>query len=182
MTITDPHPAMPLTASIIGREAIRILLNERRSPTKQAIGPQSSFAMKEPRRGIFYENVALFGDSLSLCLDDFSERFIWPAMRRLALRTSGIALGAEYMELPKGVDDAANDHFDGLAIRTLIDLKWPLRGQKGLWSRKAKYYDIQTDSIETGPCGIAVVFTVHEPGLEAYRLQIPSGKTSASAA
>lgn len=135
--------------------------------------------MKEPRPGIFYENVALSGDSLLLPLNVFSERFIRPAMRRLAIRTSGVALGVELMELPKGVDEAANDHFDGLAMRTLIDTKWPLRGQKGMWSRVTEYYDITTDKMKTGPCGIAVVFTVHEPGMEAYRLQIPAVSATA---
>lgn len=172
---------MKLSATMIGREALRLLRNEIMSPTLYDANNPPDFDMKEPRPGIYYATAALRRNSLDLSLEDFSERFIWPAMRRLAQKVSGVPLGEEYMELPRGLEDAANDHFDGIAMRTCISLKWPvLERKKGVWARIAEYYDIATDHMKTGLCSIVVVFTVHEPGMEKYRLQIPPGETNAA--
>lgn len=164
---------MKLSARVLGREAIVLLRNEIARPTSQ-VGPAPvSFDMKEPRDGIFYENVAVSSDSLEMALEDFSGKYILPAMRRLANRVRNIPLGIEPMELPRGVDDAANDCFDGVGLRTIVDMTWPLRGQSGPWARVCRYYDIQTDAMETGPCGVAVLWTAHKAGMAMAHLAIP---------
>lgn len=150
-----------------------LLRNEIARPTPQIGVPPASFDMKEPREGLFYENVAVSLDSLEMTLPAFSEKYVLPAMRRLANRVHDIPLGIEPMELPKGVDDAANDWFDGVGLRTIIDMTHPLRGQKGIRSRVCQYYDIQTDQMETGPCGVMVLWTAHKAGMAMAHLKIP---------
>lgn len=120
---------------------------------------------------MFYENIAITDKCLEKSLEAFSQEYVHPAMRHLAKRLGTTPLGDEFMELPFGLDDVANERFD-FAMRCAISSTWPLRGQTGMWSRIMKYYDVETDQFETGPCGIGVAFTVHEPGMESA-LRIP---------
>lgn len=159
---------MKLSATMICREAIMHLRNEIRHPTPQILPYPPMFTMKEPREGIFYANVALSDDSLDLSLEQFSRRLIWPSIRRLRDEVRKIDLGDEFMELPKGVADAANERFDGLAMRVVIDDKCPWKGEPGIWRRVVEYYDIATDAFKIGPCGICCSFTVHKPGAATY--------------
>lgn len=159
---------MKLTASIICREAIILLRNEIRHPTQQILPYPPMFPMVEPRAGIFYANVALGENSLDLPLENFSLDLICPSMRRLYDKIREISLGGEFMELPKGVADAANERFDGLSMRVVIDDKCPWKGEPRIWRRVVEYYDIETDSFKTGPCGICCSFTVHKPGAATH--------------
>lgn len=160
-----------LSASIICREAVRLLRNEISHPTKGAMMGIASFEWTSPREGLFYESVAIADYDLEKSLGDFSEQFIWPAMRKMAKQVGNKSIGAEFMELPKGVIDAVNERFDGVALRTVIN-NVPVRAEFKGWSRTISYYDLEDDAIKSGPCGIMVLFTAHEPGKEKY-LTIP---------
>lgn len=158
---------MKLNVRMIGREALMLLRNEIAKPTPQVGRAPASLEMVEPREGIFYQNVALEEDSLDLSLEVFSSKFVHPAMRLLAIRVRDIPLGDEFMEIPKNWE-AGNESFAGIAMRTIIADKWPWNGEPGVWRRVVEYYDISTDNMKSGPCGIGLTFTVHKPGAEVY--------------
>ena len=159
---------MRLNATILGREALRLLHNEIRKPTPDEGPWPGSFKLNDPREGVFYANVGLEEGTLDAPLEGVSQHFVWPAMRRLAQKVKGIPLGDEFMELPKGFDDVANDCFGGIAMRTIINKTMPWNGERHVWRRMAEYYDIAEDRLKTGPCGICLHFTVHKPGAATY--------------
>lgn len=158
--------SIPLSASIINREAIRILRNELIRPTRSDGRIEPYPLQVRGRRGTYSEAIGAIGpNDRDLSLETFAGYFIAPAMRRLAKKVCGIPLGGELMELPKGGYEAAADAFDGLALRTVISETWPVKKDSGPWTRLAQYYDISTDRLKRGKCTIGIVFTVHEPGI-----------------
>lgn len=160
----------PLSSGIICGEAIRLLLQERANPTEGEDAPHFDLHAS-PRPGMFGENVSISDTDLNLSLQDFADRFIRPAMRRLARHVDGVLLGDGDIELPFGIHSAANRKWAGVSMRVCICDEVPIGKQTTLWHQVKKHYDI-AEGLLVGPVGIAVRFDVCKKGCEAS-LRIP---------
>lgn len=171
--------SMRISASLACREAVRILGLFRQGHIFQTKPLSAKFNLDSPCAGLFYSNVALGKRTLHGSLERLSEDYIAPAMADLNSRTSSEPLGHEYMEIPFGVTDAANERWDGIAMRCLINDVQPVRDSKSVWSRAAKYYDVSTDDWVLGQCGIILHFAVHKSGMQSgLRIPVITGNES----
>lgn len=144
---------MKLSAQILGREALMILRNLRADPLshKKHILESYDFdfgeqlATRYPNQ--FYSTTYLPPDALNLSLEDVSEKYVIPAVERLHLITWNKVLTHDYMELPMGADDAANDRLSLVALRTVI-AKRLVPSETTIRSEYVeKFYRIATDEV-----------------------------------
>src|ERR1700721_1451619 len=90
--VTDDIKRLPLDATIICREALRILGNLQHMGVDPGHGPQYHVEAVIKKQWLDWE------------LDDFSARVIFPAMTTLAGHLPiGVAMSEEYLEAPRGL-------------------------------------------------------------------------------
>lgn len=90
---------MPLSISMIGRDAIRVLSTLRRK--------QSQFSVE----------VVVPDNALELPLDDFSEQYVIPAMKKLADRIPHGHITFLDLELSEGFEAITRDRYDAISMR-----------------------------------------------------------------
>lgn len=171
-----------LTALAICREALMVLTRELVEPTLTEIKEPARFDMQNPRWGVHYANFAIPEEDLGLCLGDFSDRYISPCMILFRRRLVAVPISDKFTVRPMGVD-VANEAWNGVALRTIIDHR-PIGDRQDLApiAKPMQYYDIADDQLKTGPCAVMVHFTVCEPGCENPQVKAVEASESSVAA
>lgn len=160
-----------MSASIMCKEAVMCLLNRGCYPKLHMAGfPHLSNLRAPPRPGVYYANFVISDEDFTRSLEFISVKYIAPCMAELGERLKDVPLwlGTDAMEIPRNVDDGANEHWREVGVRTLVDRSYPLMGETGLWYKEASYYDIAMDQRVMGPCTNLVHFTVHEVGAATH--------------
>lgn len=83
----------------------------------------------------------------------FADRVASPIAADLSRRLPADASYVE-LELPKGMD-CAGESYRGYWLRVVIDECCPIPGTGcEVWSRRARYYDVEHDQFRHGKCGV----------------------------
>lgn len=148
-----------LTAKALCRAAL-VALDRLRHTTQPEAWPENAYRWEGGIAGLYGMHLYIGDDDLYLDLDRFCETRLIPAVAAWVQDFPGVTLGPEYLILPLGFMDAANERGSGVAMRCLIEENRPVRDHK-VPSRVARYYDVSMDEFKEEPCSMCVSFWVH---------------------
>jgi hypothetical protein len=165
-----PKPQARLSARILCREGLVTLRGLRSDKPSKAAWPVHAEPFKVPIKGLYGVFIFIPPKELLGRLCDFTDAHLRPAMDAWVQDFHDVELGDQFLQLPAGMADAANERHDGIAMRCIIAGDYPI-GDRDVPSHWAKYYDVAQDKFEEGYCSTVVSFWVHTPDTAANLLK-----------
>lgn len=167
----EPSESPPaLTAQTLCREALVILGAAMGQKKRKAKWPAATEPFKGGIKGLHGVLIYINDHELSGPPGRFLGTRLVPAIEAWAQDFRDTQLGGEYLQLPLGCTDAANERWHGVAMRCVIMQDQPV-GARDLPGRHwTKYYDVACDEFKEDYCSTAVSFWVHTPDTAARLL------------
>lgn len=154
----------PLTAAILCRDALMLYSQFSLRPPSSP-PPLPPHFPNPSQEGLFHQNALIPDEALTWPLSFIFAQIIASCIAHLFQEAKNHVLGEDHLELPHGVTDAANESYDGVSMRCIVQTPFHWRPSFGPVNTHQKtYYNINTDSLLRGPCCTSILWTVHRIG------------------
>jgi hypothetical protein len=153
----DADTKIGLSAKVICRTSL-CLLSEARGQYGEF--PERAESYETSVRGLYGLRLWLAEGELATDLELFSRRRLLPAIKAWAALFHGVELGWQYLIKPMGFADAANERFNGVAMRCIINAADPI-GDRPILGQMTRWYDVVNDEFRVVPCAPSLSLWVH---------------------